>query len=52
MVFDFIEGIEPGAGFSGAGFDAGFDPLEFVFEEFLALFFGVFGNALADGFGF
>ena len=51
LVFDFVEGIEAGAGFGGAGFDAGADPFEFFFEEFLALLFGVFGDALADRFG-
>ena len=51
LVFDFVESVEAGAGFSGAGFDSGADPLEFFFEKFLALFLGILRDVLADCFG-
>ena len=51
LVFDIVESIETTAGFGGARFDAGADPLEFFLKKFLALFLGVAGDVLADRFG-
>ena len=51
MVFDFVEGIETRAGFGGTCFHAGADPFEFVFQEFLSLLFGLFGDPLTDRLG-
>ena len=40
------------AGFGALGADAGADPFEFFAEEALPAAFGLFGDLLADGFGF
>ena len=47
LIFDFVECIKAGSGFSRAGFNACLDPLKFVLKEFLTLLFGVFRDFLS-----